>query len=152
MNAAKILKNGLTGAATLTLLRETLDEAGSENSKVYPLHKKGVFRQLKKVSQKKGMGAVKGYVNLAARLLGMVGYMGVTAVGKKKNTMLRGGMLGGLAGAAAILMSNDDDPTVSSKELWRKRVITLALYILGGLVAGGAIKLVNNGKKKGKRK
>ena len=152
MKAASILKNGLTGAATLTLLRETLDTADPGNSKVLPLHKKGVFRQLKKASQKKGMGAVKGYVDLAARLLGMVGYMGVTALGKKKNTLLRGGMLGALAGVAAILMNDNDDPAVSSQELWRKRVITMALYILGGLVAGGAIKLINNGKKKSKKK
>ena len=152
MKAASILKNGLTGAATLTLLRETLDKADAGNSNVYPLHKKGVFRELKKVSHKKGLGAVKGYVNLAARLLGAVGYMGVTAPGRKKNTLLRGGILGALAGTAAILMSDGDDPTVSSRELRRKRVTTMALYILGGLVAGGAIKLINNGKKKSKKK
>ena len=152
MKAASILKNGLTGAATLTLLRETLDKADPDNTNVYPLHKKGVFRELKKASQKKGMGAVKGYVNLAARLLGMVGYMGVTALGKKKNTLLRGSILGALAGAAAILMSSNDDPAVSSQELWRKRITTMVLYILGGLVAGGAIKLINSGKKKNKKK
>jgi|SRR5688572_11102647 len=150
MKTASILENGLTGAATLTLLRETLDKVDPDNSGAYPLHKKGILRKLKKVSHKKGMGAVKGYVKLAAQLLGMVGYMGVTALGKKKNTLIRGGVLGGLAGIAAVLMNTPNDPAVSDEEVWRKRITTVVLYILGGLVAGGAIRLFAKGKKKKK--
>lgn len=149
MKLAKILESGLTGAATLTLLQETIDHLDPDAPRTHLLHKKGIIRDIKKGIRKKGFGAVKMYVKIAGELLGMAGYMGLAGIGKKKNALLRGGLLGALAGGAAAFMQDpkNEDPA-NPMAIWRKRAITLALYIIGGLMAGKAVQYFSKKKKK----
>ncbi|MCW3089929.1 MAG: hypothetical protein JWP81_998 [Ferruginibacter sp.] len=129
MKLAKVLESGITGATTFTMLRETLDNITPNGQRF--LHKKGMLRQLKKATNKKGGDAAKIYIKLAAELLGLIGSMGISSLGKKKNIVLRGAVLGGLAGSVSLLVNSDkeDVPEVDQNELWRKRIITIALYI-----------------------
>ncbi|MGN6491264.1 MAG: hypothetical protein ACTHLE_04655 [Agriterribacter sp.] len=148
MNVAKVLESGLTGAATLTLLQETLDQLDPKapNSKL--LHKRGIIRHLKHATERKGMKAVKGYVKVAAELLGILGYYGLSGLGKRKNAVLRGGVLGAIAGAAVAFTQNNENEETPDADVWRKRIVTVALYILGGLIAGKTAEYIKKKKKK----
>jgi hypothetical protein len=151
MKIAKVLESGVTGAATLNLLRESLQHVDPKGPGAALFRKKGMIRQLKKGAKKKGIGAVKVYVQLAAELLGVIGYMGISVFGKRKNTLLRGATLGGLAGAIALLMNSEtenDDPGKTPDQVWRKRALVLAAYLIAGLAAGGAVKALKKKKKK----
>ena len=151
MKLANVLESGITGAATLTVLREALDQVDPKGPNRSFLQKKGIIKQLKKSTHKKGIDAVKLYIKLATELLGVAGYMGLSALGKKKNSMLRGAALGGIAGIVSVLlndMNKDQDPTLTDAEIWRNRITTVALYILGGLVAGATVKMIRKAKNK----
>ena len=84
MKAAQILESGLAGAATLTLLSETLNKINSNSPNTNLFHRKGIVRHLKKGMRKKGFKAVKMYVSVAAELLSIAGALGISGLGKKK--------------------------------------------------------------------
>jgi hypothetical protein len=152
MKIANVLESGIAGAATLTLLRETLDHMDPKVSGTSFFQKKGVIRELKKSMHKKGIGGVKIYIKLAAELLGLAGVLGLSSLGKKKNALLRGVLLGGITGVVAVLVNDnadkEKDPSLTDQEIWRKRIVTVALYMLGGLIAGGAVNMIKKRKKK----
>jgi hypothetical protein len=148
MKAAKILQSGLTGAATLTLLSEALNTVDSNAPNTNFFHKKGIVRHLKKGMHQKGFKAVKMYITLASELLSMAGVLGISGLGKKKNAVLRGGLVGALAGTAVAFLQNRPEDETEKSELWKRRMVTIALYILGGLVAGKAVQVIKKKKKK----
>ena len=148
MKAAQILESGLAGAATLTLLSETRNKINSNSPNTNLFHRKGIVRHLKKGMRKKGFKAVKMYVSVAAELLSIAGALGISGLGKKKNAVLQGGLAGALTGTAVAFLQNVPENESDNNELWRKRLVTIALYILGGLVAGKVVQAMNKKKKK----
>jgi hypothetical protein len=152
MKAAQILESGLAGAATLTLLSDTLGKLNHGSSAKKAFHKKGIIRHLKKSADKKGFKAVKIYVRTASELLGMIGSLGLTGLNRKKYAPLRGAILGALAGAAvAFLQNNEVTEAGISREVWKKRVTTIAMYTVAGIIASKAARLVNKKDKKHKK-
>jgi hypothetical protein len=147
MNAEKILEGGLTGAATLTLLSKTLSKIDSKSTGIERFGKKGIVRQIKKKVQKKGFKAVKAYIQLASELLGMAGALGLAGINKKKNMVLKGGLLGGLAGIAVAFLQNDENNTEEKDQL-KNKLVTVSLYIIAGLIAGQAARSLIKKKKK----
>jgi hypothetical protein len=155
MKLATALESGITGAATLTLLREALDHFDPEGSPGSFFQKKGIIRELKKTKDKKGVDAIEAYIKIAAETISLAGYMGLSALGKRKNAILRGGALGGVAGLIAVLINNvssENDDSVTDKDVLRQKVMTIVLYILGGLIAGGAVKMLKKKKNKKNKK
>ena len=96
------------------------------------------------------MAATKLYVEMASEIIALAGYMGLTGLGKKKNVLLRGASLGAIAGLLAVIINAEDEIDLknTNRDILRKQIETIALYTLGGLAAGGAIKMVNKKKKK----
>jgi hypothetical protein len=81
--------------------------------------------------------------------LGSAAFYGLTGLGKKKNAVLRGGLLGAAAGLGAAFMSDKNENEFdelhgashkSSTDDAKEKALTVALYTAGGLLAGGAIK------------
>lgn len=153
---ADVLEGGIAGVSTLSLIQEALGKWDSKEPKT-ALHQSDAIRQLQK-GKKKGRKSKELYVNLAGELLGHAGLFGLTGLGKKKNAVLRGGLLGAAAGLAIAFL--DDDNTDNRQQAYhadgrmvdaeeeaiRRKIITVVLYTLGGVVAGAAIKAIN-GKK-----
>lgn len=97
-------------------------------------------------------------------------YYGLIRFGKKENVLLRGGLLGALTGlGVAFLDSNDDKTTnrtiedrmpenhnnsVPKSEFEkflienRDKILTVALFMGGGVLAGSAVKKLGKKKKK----
>jgi hypothetical protein len=152
MKLANIIEGGITGATTLSLIQEALHKVDSGAPRQL-LHKSGTIKKLKKHAGKKG-GDTKLYVKLAGELLGAASYFGLTGLGKKKNAVLRGGLLGATAGLATAFLDdegNEETPVNGNlngrlhneMEELKKKVMTVVLFTAGGMQAGGAIKKIN---------
>lgn len=157
MKLTKAIEGGLAGASTLSLLQEALHKIDGSAPRPF-LHQSGILKKLKKQKHKNKPIGSKLFIQLASELMGNAAYFGLTGVGKKKNAVLRGGLLGAAAGLGAAFfqhegkkdfISKEDQPREQAEELKRK-LLTVALYTSGGLLAGAAIK--NMHKKSWKKK
>lgn len=157
MKLASAIEGGLAGASTLTLLQEALHRMDRKSPRPF-LHRSGIIKDFKKAG-KKGKGSSKLYIRLVGELLANAAAFGLTSLGKKKNAVLRGGLLGAGAGLGAAFIDNvDDKQRLNGRQMTKEeryqeikdKVITMALYTAGGLLAGYAIKKLN-GKKKRKK-
>jgi len=153
MNIASVLEGGLTGASTLSLIQETLHKIDPKAPRAF-LHKSGVIKKLKKQAGKKGGHSNKLYIKLAGELLGSATYFGLSGLGKKKHAVLRGALLGATAGLGAAFL-NEDEATadaaaqngkhLSHEEDIKKKIMTVALYTAGGMLAGMTVKRIKKG-------
>jgi hypothetical protein len=152
MKLANAIEGGLTGATTLTLLQEALHKLDSGAPRPL-LHRSGILKELRKSGTGKKKKDSKLYIRLAGELLSNAAYFGLTGLGKKKNAVLRGGLLGAAAGLGSVFLTDnheDDGPDLpGQKESMKKKLLTVSLYTAGGLLAGLAVKKLN---KKGKKR
>jgi hypothetical protein len=149
MNLASAIEGGITGATTLSLIQEALHKIDPKAPRPL-LHQSGAIKKLKKKSGKKGSHSGKFYIKLAGELLATASYFGLSGLGKKKNVVLRGSLLGAMAGLGAAFFNEDSDEATKAKdgertayaerEDMRKKVLTVALYTAGGMLSGIAIK------------
>jgi hypothetical protein len=148
MTIINALEGGLAGATTLSLLHKAIDKIDSK-AQTRLLHKSDLLKKIKRQSNKKGSIPVKLYIRLASELLASAGYFGLSALGKKKNAVLRGALLGAAAGFGVAFLNNQDNTqNQENRNKTRDQILTIALYTAGGLVAGAAIKRLNKRKKK----
>ena len=148
MKLANAIEGGITGATTLSLLQEALHKIDTKAPRAKLLNSPGIIKRLKKQS-KKGMLSNKLYINLASELLSNAAYFGLTALGKKKNAVLRGGLLGAAAGLGSAFL-NDADKDDPAADTLKSKILTLTLYTAGGMLAGAAIKKISKKRKKSK--
>jgi hypothetical protein len=154
MKLANAIEGGLTGAGTLSLLQEALHKI--DHSSPRPLlHQSGLLKKLKKNTGKPGMKSTKLYIQLASELVSNAALFGLSGLGKKRNAVLRGALLGAAAGVGSAFLQKEKKeekpgdlsangegvitarPVVSDVT---KKAMTVALYTAGGLLAGMAIK------------
>jgi hypothetical protein len=145
MKLASAIEGGVTGATTLSLLQEALHKIDAKAPRPL-LHKSGILKQLKKKSGKGNKHEL--YIKLAGELLGNAAFFGMAGLGKRKNAVLTGGLLGAAAGLGTAFLQEDEegengfeaiDNGFTRDEL-EKKLMTVALYTAGGLLAGVAIK------------
>lgn len=155
MKLAKAIEGGLAGASTLSLLQEALHKFDHTSPRPL-LHKSGLIKKLKKAKGGPGRKSSKLYIQLASELLANTAFFGLTGLGKKRNAVLRGGLLGAAAGLGSAFLQQDDKDDESTirteserKSDLKKKLLTVALYTSGGVLAGAAIR---NFKVKGKKK
>ena len=149
MKLANAIEGGIAGISTLSLIQEAI---GKIDGRVVPdglLQHPKLLAKIKKQS-KKGKYPAKLYLKLASELLSGAAYFGLTAVGKKKNAVLRGAILGAVAGLGSVVFNFDKDESELNREEILKALLTIALYTSGGLIAGVAIKKMAKNKKRKK--
>lgn len=167
MKYANAIEGGIAGVTTLTLLEKALQNIDTRKPKMKLLGKPGIIKRLKKKSKKNGGNEL--YIELAKELLAAGAYYGLIKLGKKKNALLRGGLLGAATGAGVALLddkkhkkgdrrrdkaAHNTQPFEDNNELltfWkenREKILTVGLYTAGGVLAGAAIKKLRKNKKK----
>jgi hypothetical protein len=168
MKLVNAIEGGLAGAGTLSLLQEALHKV--DHSSPRPLlHQAGLLKKLKKNSGKPGMKSTKLYIQLASELVSNAALFGLSGLGKKRNALLRGTLLGAAAGLGSAFLQKEDkekngDGNFAGGENgiiqaqpvnadMKKKIMTVTLYAAGGLLAGLAVKNVSGKKvKKGMKK
>jgi hypothetical protein len=161
MNLVKTLEGGLKNPASLALLQEAFKLI---NSKPVKAEKKikghsELFKKIQHISGKKGLKTEKA-VKQVGKLLASTGYLGLSGVGKKKNAIVRGGLLGAAAGLVSLFLNNSNSTSSQEKNLngvsvpqneimyqTDNKLLTFTLYTIGGIIAGVAIKKLGNNKK-----
>ena len=148
MKLANAIEGGITGATTLGLIQEALHKIDPKAPRAKLLNSPGIIKRIKKQTKKKGGVPGKLYINLAGELLSNAAYFGLTALGKKKNAVLRGGILGAAAGLGSVFL-NEDKSEDKQTDI-KNKILTITLYTAGGMLAGAAIKKMNKKNKKRK--
>ena len=148
MKLAHALEGGIAGATTLGLLEKALQDNTTKAPDLKLLAKPGIIKKLQKKAKKKGNTKV--FIQLAKELLAAGAYYGVARLGKRKNIMTRGGLLGALTGICMAYLAVKDKPDEDSsqEEKLKEQLITIALYTMGGLLAAAAIKKIKGKNKK----
>ncbi|HYO22661.1 MAG TPA: hypothetical protein VER36_09655 [Flavisolibacter sp.] len=160
---ASALEGGLAGVTTISLLTETLRKINGNSSHLGLLDGGSLKKRFKKVRSKKRGKATKQFIRLAGDLLGSTAFLGLSSLGKKKNSMLRGGLLGTAAGLGSVLMNGHDKQngksnghegypaTMLQKDQVLSKVLEVSLYTIGGLIAGKVIQGTSKKKKRRKK-
>lgn len=153
------LKGGIAGITTLGILTETLGKVNGNSSHFNLLNKGKLKKRLKKTGSKNNFKATKQYIQLAEDILGSAAYLGINSLAKKKNTMMKGGLLGAAAGLGNIFLHDSShrngydhvgsDSQMGNDVKLSSKLLKLSLYTIGGLIAG---RLAQNMNKKKKRK
>lgn len=143
------LEGGVAGAAALTLLHETVKRAVPHAPRIDLLGMNAIAKGLKAVGAKTP-GERKLYgLALGGDIISNTVFYSFAGIGQKDNALLRGAALGLLAGAGAVLlpgpMGLQEKHTNKSVE---SKLLTVALYTAGGLVAAGIMKLLDRKKHK----
>ena len=164
MKLAHAIEGGLAGVTTISLLGETLRKIDGQRSAAGFLDGRRMKKRFKKANSKKRSEATKQYIQLAGEVLGGTAFLGLTSLGKKKNAMLRGALLGTAAGLGVVLLQNHEEEnnktnghdgfptTMLAKNTLLHKAAQVGLFALGGLVAGKVLQEAGKGKKRRKKK
>ena len=157
---ASALEGGLAGASTLALLTNTLRKTDNGGASTNLFDGRSLRKRFKKAGSKKPLKATGQYVQLAGEILSNSALLGISGLQKKKNAMLRGALLGTVAGLGAVLLNDHDkkdkerDGLVEARtptEEWISKALEVSLYTIGGLIAAKVIE-TSQVKKKMKKK
>jgi hypothetical protein len=137
---------GLAGAVALTALNESIKRIDKDSPRLDLLGMNAVAKLIKGAGLKK---VVKGekleQVSMTGDLLTNSLYYGMADAGNDQQTYLRGTLLGLGAGLGALTLAkplglDETAPYVPLKT----KAMTVAYYIIGGLVAATVINLLSN--------
>jgi len=136
---------GLAGAATLTVLNETVKQFDKDAPRLDLLGMNAVAKVVKGPKGKPLKEKVQP-ASLAADMISNALYYAMAKANNKQNTYLRGALLGLGAGLSAIAVAKPLNENDATNKTQKTQAMTIAYYIVGGLVAAAVINLLG-GKK-----
>ena len=138
------LAGGLAGTLTVAAIHEALKKVTPDAPRMdlldMALIRKGLKSMHKKVPAKDELQrwAVGG------ELFADTAYYGLTAIGGKKGVWFRGALLGLVAGVTAVVLPKPLGlPQEPSNKTLGTQLMTIGLYLVGGIVAAAITKLVD---------
>jgi hypothetical protein len=147
MNATTALAGGLAGAATITLLHESIKRVVPAAPRMDRLGMQAISKSLKKAGKKVPREDALFTITMAGDLLSNALYYSAAGIGSEKNIWIRSTVFGLAAGLGAVLLP---EPLGLNKKYSNKTVatqlMTVGLYVTGALVTTAVIKLLNKKK------
>jgi hypothetical protein len=132
---------GITGAVALNILHQVVKQFDHDAPRVDLVGEEALSKGLKKVNIEPPTGDTLFTATLAADLLSNAAYFALTGVAKKKQLPITGAALGLTAGIGALVLTKpigfSDAPITKTT---KAKILTVAWYTFGGLVAGCVIK------------
>jgi hypothetical protein len=136
---------GLAGAAALTVLNETVKNFDKNAPRLDLLGMNTVAKVIKGPKGVPLKDKVKP-VSLAGDMISNALYFGMANSNSKGNTLWKGAFLGLGAGLSAIAMAKPLGSPETTNKTPKTQAMTVAYYIIGGLVAAAVINLLGNKK------
>ena len=140
----KIIKNiigGVAGAVALNILHETVKRFDHNAPRVDLVGEEGLNKLLKSTGTSPLHGNTLYAATLGGDLLSNALYYSLIGIGKKKHLYLRGMLYGASAGLGAVQLTKpiglSDAPVTRTN---KTKILTVAYYLFGGLVAATVIK------------
>jgi hypothetical protein len=149
MKALYALEGGVAGAAALTLIHETVKKAVPNAPRMDLLGMNAMAKGLKVIGARTpGERELYGW-SLTGDLLSNTIFYSFAGIGKKENALVKGATLGLIAGLGAVFLPkplglNEE----ASNRTIETKIMTVGLYVIGGLVAAGVMKLLDRTKTK----
>lgn len=145
MKVSAALAGGLAGTVTVASLHEALRRVTPNAPRMDLLDMELVRKGLKSINKKQPSKEGVQRWAVGGELLGDTAYYGLAAIGNKKSVWLRGALLGLVAGVTAVILPK---PLHIHEDTANKTVgttlMTIGLYLAGGLVAAAMAQLVEN--------
>lgn len=147
MNLASVI-GGAAGAGALTLLNEGVKKIDKDAPRLDLLGMNAVAKLVKGSKVQPAMGGKLMPAALAGDLLSNSLYFAMAQGDSKRKTFERGAVLGLVAGIGAIALAKPlglDERFVAATP--KTKALTVAWYLVGGLVAAGVINLITKSNK-----
>jgi hypothetical protein len=143
MNLVSVM-GGLAGAAALTLVNETVKRVDKDAPRLDLLGTNAAAKIMKGTNLKTPAFAQNLFpAALAGDLISNTLYFGMAQAETKSKTLVRGALLGLGAGVGAVTFAKplgiDSNPKMHPV---KTNALTIAYYVLGGLVAAAMINLI----------
>lgn len=145
------LGGGLAGAATMTLIHETVKRVVPAAPRMDLLGMNALSKAMRNAGKNSPAQKKLYALTMAGDIVSNAVYYSMAGIGKEKGAVVRGGLLGLAAGLGAVLLPkplglNEDysNRTTSTK------VMTVALYLAGGLITAAVLRALH--KKRDRKK
>jgi hypothetical protein len=145
MRTMNALIGGLVGSVTTTWLHQYLRTKYTDAPRMDKLGEETLNETITRTGHEPLRGDTLHITTLTGDLLGNAAYYALAGAGSRKTTVEKGLLLGLAAGAGAVFIpqvSRSMDETYSNKTT-RTQLLTLAIYLAGGLAAGVVISCAN---------
>lgn len=149
MKTLSALEGGLAGAVALTLIHETIKAVIPQAPRMDLLGKEAISKGLKSLNGN-APGEKQLYaITLTGDLIANAIYYSFAGIGKREDALVKGAALGLAAGLGAVLLPGPLglDTRYSNRTLETK-LITVGLYVAGGIVAAAIMRLLERKKVK----
>jgi hypothetical protein len=141
MKLGSALGSGAAGAAAITVVHESLRRLYPKAPRMDLLGMTALAKLLRQMDSKvPNRNALYGWT-IVGDLLSNSLYYSMAGIGRSKNALLRGSLLGLAAGLGAVFLP---EPLGLNEEYSNKttetKVVTVGLYLLGGLITAAVLK------------
>jgi hypothetical protein len=147
MKTATAIGGGLAGACAVTLIHETIKRVVPEPPRMDLLGMNAISKGLKKSGMNMPDEKRLFTIALAGDLFTNALYYSLAGIGKDKNAWLKGSLFGLAAGIGAVMLPGPLGLNASaSNRTPATKLMTIGLYVAGGLVATAVFKLLEKRK------
>jgi hypothetical protein len=149
MNVSAALAGGLAGTLTVASLHEALRRVTPDAPRMDILDMELIRKGLKSIHKDVPHEDELQRCAVGGELLADTAYYSVTGLGGKKGVWMRGALLGLFAGITAVVLPKPLGlPAAPSNKTLGTQLMTVGLYLAGGLVAAAVTQLVEDAQKK----
>jgi hypothetical protein len=147
MNATTAIAGGLAGAASITLLHESLKRIVPEAPRMDRLGMQAISKGLKKAGKKVPDSDTLFTAAMIGDLLSNAIYYSTAAIGKEENVWKRSAALGLAAGLGAVLLPKPLGLNEKhSNRTIATQLMTVGLYVTGAVVTTAVMQLLKKKK------
>jgi hypothetical protein len=145
MKVSAALAGGLAGTLTVASIHEALRRVTPDAPRMDLLDMELIRKGLKSMNKEApGEDELQRWA-VGGELFLDTAYYGLAGIGGKKSVWLRGALLGLIAGVTAVVLPKPLGlPKEPSNKTLGTQVMTIGLYLMGGLVAAAITQLVDN--------
>lgn len=145
MKLSSAIGGGIAGAIVLTLLHETLRRMNANAPRMDLLGMQALAKSLTSINTPVPDKPKLFKITMAGDIFSNSLYYSLAGIGSKNKAIVQGTLLGIAAGIGAVYLPKPLglNPAAASRTL-QTRLMTVALYLTGGLVAGAAGKIIEN--------
>jgi hypothetical protein len=138
---ASSIIGGIAGAIALNILHQVVKQFDHEAPRINLVGEEAITKGLEKVGITPPVGNALFSVTMAADLISNAAYYSLIGTGKRRQLPYIGAITGIAAGVGALTMTKSmglSDAPVTRTD--RTKILTVAWYTFGGLVAGSVMK------------
>jgi hypothetical protein len=150
MKAESAMEGGLTGATTLTILHELVRKFSPDAPRMDEIGKQGLAKIFDKLKLDVPDDDQLYLLATGMELLSNSLYYSIAGAGNKNNVLLKGAILGLIAGIGAVTLPGKLglDEHASSRTP-KTAVMTVAYYLVGGIIASAVAKRIEERRNQG---